>query len=266
MVDEDQQQKASLANVDYDEWLFAVYDRGQSMPSSAISDWVRRFSVHIDSDVGEPLTIVDLGSGTGRFSLAMAKARLGRIIGVEPSREMRAAAIRFRSHEAIVYVAGRAEYIPVKDSACDAVLLFRVLQHISNPARAAMEISRVLRTRGRSLIMGEWAGRPYPRPWAKYFPRANAIAETCLPTIEDTIEVFSQVGMRFVAVDRAQEEIATSLQDYLERLRHRAITAMSFLSESEIETGLTAAKAEIAVGNHSGPVWYESEMVVMEKI
>lgn len=264
MNDPDPHEDFSFTSVDYDEDLFAVYDRGQSMPTRALLEWIRRFTMYIDARA-RPLTILDLGSGTGRLSLAMAEAGFGTINGVEPSTRMREIACKFRQHPKISYRPGSAEGIPVPDSTSDVVLLFRVMQHVTDPWAAGAEIARVLRPKGRILICGEWAGRPYPRPWAKYFPRANLIAELGLPTIDGTIDLLRRFGMEFVAIDRHSEEIAESLQAYFSRLQHRAISAMRYLTEEEIEAGLAALRADVAAQGAPGPVWYESEMLVMEK-
>ena len=252
-----------LTSVDYDEGLFAVYDRGQSMPKRALLEWIHRFGIYIEAKAS-PLTIVDLGAGTGRFSLAMAEAGFGKVIGVEPSAQMRAIACRSRRHRSVSYLPGSAEKIPTPNSTSDAVLLFRVLQHIENLSSAGTEIARILRPGGRLLICGEWAKRPFTRPWAKYFPRADALAEADLPTIDGTIEVLEHFGLEFVAVDRHSEEISESLVGYLNRIRHRAISALTYLTEDEILAGLAAIEADVAAQNTSGPVWYESEMLVME--
>lgn len=78
--------------VDYDERQYAVYAEGRALPPHTISTWMRVFAQHAGHD--GPQDVVDLGSGTGRFSPALADTFGGQVLGVEPSQRMRAVADR----------------------------------------------------------------------------------------------------------------------------------------------------------------------------
>jgi ubiquinone/menaquinone biosynthesis C-methylase UbiE len=59
-----------------------------------------------------PLTVLDLGAGTGRFAAPLADAFDARVIAVEPSAKMRAEAERAGGHPRVAYGDGRATDIP----------------------------------------------------------------------------------------------------------------------------------------------------------
>jgi SAM-dependent methyltransferase len=86
-----------LAGMPYDDRLAAAYDEGLSQqPRETFELWMDRFVHH----AGErrPQTVLDLGSGTGMFTPALADAFGGTVFGVEPSDPMRAIAERVRPH------------------------------------------------------------------------------------------------------------------------------------------------------------------------
>ena len=91
-----------LDKVDYDDRQHAVYARGR------------------------PLTVLDLGSGTGRFTPMLADTFGGPTYGVEPSARMRQVAA---GHPGVSYLPGSAERIPLGDGTCDLVVMFLMLQH-----------------------------------------------------------------------------------------------------------------------------------------
>src|SRR2546422_890781 len=107
-----------MARVDYDKQA-AVYDRGRTLPPEATAQWMAVVRPHIGDDAH---TILDLGSGTGRFSSALADAFDADVIAVEPSVGMRRQAkTKTRTHVRIV--GGSAEQLPLTDGSCDAAWL-----------------------------------------------------------------------------------------------------------------------------------------------
>jgi ubiquinone/menaquinone biosynthesis C-methylase UbiE len=56
------------------------------MPTAALQAWMSAFSRHLPAR--RPLTLLDLGSGTGRLTPALAAAFCGLVTGVEPSGKM----------------------------------------------------------------------------------------------------------------------------------------------------------------------------------
>ncbi|MFF0296233.1 methyltransferase domain-containing protein [Kitasatospora sp. NPDC004614] len=105
---------------------------------------------------------VDIGSGTGSETQVLAEdvGPDGSAIGVEPHPGLRAEAER-RAAEAgsrARFVDGDALALSLPDAGLDAVRCERVLQHLSEPARAVTEIARVLRPGGRvALLDTDWS-------------------------------------------------------------------------------------------------------------
>jgi SAM-dependent methyltransferase len=69
-------------------------------------------------------TVVDLGSGTGRSTLRIAR-RARRVIGIEPEVAMRRVAERLAHERGVTnvsYVAATKEHVPLPDSSADAVV------------------------------------------------------------------------------------------------------------------------------------------------
>ena len=77
--------------MDYDIRMHAVYEAGRALPEHAIADWMRVFARFAPQS--RPLAVLDLGSGTGRFSAALAGEFGGPVHAVEPSAKMRGAAM-----------------------------------------------------------------------------------------------------------------------------------------------------------------------------
>jgi len=92
-------------------------------------------------------TILDVGTGTGRAALALAR-RGGRVTGVDASAEMLAVA-RERAAAGglgVTFQSGDVHALDFPDRAFDAVVCLRVLMHAPDWRRAVGELCRVSRS------------------------------------------------------------------------------------------------------------------------
>jgi ArsR family transcriptional regulator len=125
-------------------------DRRQLVPGRSWAAWSRALGLLMP-----PLEVADLGCGEGYLTIETARWAK-RVLAVDRSREMlaraRALAAR-RKVRNITWKRGEIERVPVKDAAVDLVLLSQALHHAEEPARALAEARRILRPRGRLLVL-----------------------------------------------------------------------------------------------------------------
>lgn len=145
-------------------WQIGVWDSMAQVYAEEIdrlfAPVVAALLAHARPQPGE--RVLDLGTGTGAAALAAA-ARVGpsgRVVGVDPSPQMRTLAwqhVRTRGLRNVSIEDGRAEAIPGADAAFDLVLASLSLMYALDRATAARECARVLRPGGR-LVAAVWAG------------------------------------------------------------------------------------------------------------
>jgi ubiquinone/menaquinone biosynthesis C-methylase UbiE len=210
--------------------------------------------------------VLDLGSGTGRFSPLLADEFGGPVYGVEPSDRMRAVAQAQARHERVTYLAGAADRIPLPDASCDLVVLFLVWHHVPDPPAAAAEIARVLRPAGRALVCGTFSDRPAHRLWHRFFPSAEGVERRMFPTVGAVLNDFRAAGLERVALDEVWQEFSPSMAEYADRLRLRAISTFEYLSEEEIARGFAALDAAVAAADEDRPVVGNFDVLVLAKV
>lgn len=252
-----------MREVDYDERQYRVYAQARALSETTIAGWMSVFARH--APPARPLTVLDLGSGTGRFTPALAGTFGGPVYGVEPSGRMREVAEEHAENPAVTYLDGSAEAIPLPDACCDLVLMFLVLHHVRDQAAAAAEIARVLRPGGRLLIRSAFPERLPELLWYDYFPGARTVDEQVFPRMDHTIDLFTGAGLRFVTLDEVQQEIAGSLSEYAERLRLRGSSTFERLTEEEIAAGFSALDAAVDAESRPRPVIEDGDVLVFEQ-
>lgn len=250
-----------LEKVDYDERQYSVYARGRALSAEAAEIWNRAFAR--GAGPMRPQTVLDLGSGTGRFTPALARTFGGPVYGVEPAKRMRQTAEESALHPNVTYLSGSAEHIPLDDDSCDLVLMYLVLHHVRDRAAAATEIARVLRADGRLLICSTLSDRLRDPVWHRYFPGARKVETELFPSQAEVIELFAAVGLRHVTTEVVRHRVAPSLAAYAERLRLRAISVFEYLSEEEIEAGFATLDLAVAAETTPQPVEADIDLLVL---
>lgn len=251
-----------LPAVDYDHRQHLNYRESRDLGETNRALWAEAFARRAPEK--RPLTVLDLGCGTGRYT-AMLADTFGEAVGVEPSDRMRAEAERITGGSNVRFLAGRAEAIPLPDASVDLVLMFLSFHHVRDRPAAAREIARVLAPGGCVFIRSVFSDRMPEIGWHQYFHGAREVELTMFPTVAEVEAAFAAVGLRAVALDRIEERMAGSLAEDATRLRTRSISTFEHLPEAAIEEGFRRLDAAVAAETTPQPVIGLSDLLVLER-
>lgn len=136
--------------------------RSQEFFDSAAGQWDRMrdelfgrssYLLSLLSLLDSEMVVADLGCGTGLTAELLAPI-VGRVIAIDDSDAMLASAReRLEPHGNVEIHQGRLEQLPLEDGVADAVTLILVLHHLPDPAEVIAEVARILRPRGKLLIV-----------------------------------------------------------------------------------------------------------------
>jgi ubiquinone/menaquinone biosynthesis C-methylase UbiE len=219
--------------VDYDDRLHSVYAAGRAIDRETLDAWMSAYAEVAPPE--RPLTVLDLGSGIGRFTGALAETFGGPAYGVEPSARMREQA---PPHPGVTYLEGNAEAIPLPDASCDLALLFLSFHHFTDQQQAFHELRRVIKPGGVVLLRSQFADRMPDLPWYKYFPSAPAVDAAMYRTVEETermaraANLVPDDGVRLIDAEQPR-----TLRTLYERVSTRALSTFEHLPADEMETG-----------------------------
>ncbi len=229
--------------VDYDREQYQDYARGRALTEQQLQTWVSAFAAVLPER--RPLVGLDVGSGTGRYTPALARA-FGPVTGVEPSFRMREIAQAQSQPAGVRYLAGSAEDLPVSSGGADFALMFCSWHHVQDKPRAARELARVLKPNGRLLLRANFSDH-HPRPWwLEHFPRGYEADASLFQPLHEVIATFTTIGWRVASFGTVTEPSAGTRADMLQRLRLRTLSFFAQLDPDELEAGFR--RLEQAVG------------------
>lgn len=248
-----------MEKVDYDARLHAVYATGRQMSPDAQQTWMAAFARHLPET--RPLVWLDLGSGTGRMTPALASAFGGPVHGIEPSDKMRAQALAHAGHPAVTYAAGSAEQIPLPDASCDAALLFFVWHHVVDRAAAARELRRVVKPGGKLFVQANFSDRMPDVWWFRVMPEWKKVDQAQFRSGAEVESDFTGAGWTLVSRDQVTWLRSANLAEDLEKLKLRAVSAFEHMSGEAVDAGFARIEAALpALGD--GPQYETSELLV----
>ncbi|RRR98573.1 class I SAM-dependent methyltransferase [Glycomyces terrestris] len=248
-----------LQRVDYDRTQHAGYAKGRRLLPSSRRSWTRAFRA-LAGD--RPIRrVLDVGSGTGRFTPVLADAFGTQVVGVEPAARMREIAHAESAHPLVTYADGSAADLPLDDATADLALMFLVWHHVPDRPAAARELARVLAPGARLLIATTLADRLKDLLLYRYFPRTRDIDVDVFPTLAETDAVFAAAGFARAALVEVHHRSADSLAEYTERQRMRALSVYEHLTDEEYRAGLAAMEADAAAETTPQPVEAECDLL-----
>ena len=250
----------AMSRSDYDE-MAARYDEGRALPLNRLDGWRRALTGVLSTR--RDTRIVDVGSGTGLWSVAFATWFGARVVGVEPSAGMRNRAVAKRPHPRVAYVAGRGDAIPLASDSCSAAWLSTMVHHVRDLETAALELRRVLRPDAPVLIREGFTGRTDGIPWLRYFPEARAITEQLWPTVDDVVAAFAPAGFRFEALEPVAQVTARNCREYADLVRVRADSTLVQLTDDEFSTGMQRLDHDAATSLGEWPVISTLDLLVL---
>ena len=251
-----------MRSIDYDAEQYRDYARGRALRQEQLDVWISAFAAVLPER--RPLAGLDVGSGTGRFTPALART-FGPVTGIEPSVRMREVAEAQSRHPDVQYLAGAAEDMPVPTDSADYALMFLSWHHVRDKPRAARELTRVLRPGGRLILRANFRDH-HPRVWwLDYFPRGKEVDAALFQPLHEVVATFTSIGWRVADFRTVTEPSPGTHAEVLERLRLRTLSFFAQLGPDELETGFRRLEQAVAEDPDAPAAVYAESLLTLER-
>ena len=223
----------------YDETdVHSRFDIGRALSPDATNALMEWLAQHVPPPVR---LVVDLGCGTGRFTVALYKTFDTPVVGVEPAANMRFTAEAKFHPAAVRFVHGSASDIPLKDGSTGLVFMSQVLHHLVEREGALREIRRVLTPGGRFCLRQTTKENLDSYFYQRFFPEAP-VDERRLLSRDELLNLFGSCGYSVTAVKTMRYEIAATAQSTW-RKSPRAYSDLECIPEESFRRGLDALRS-----------------------
>lgn len=250
----------------YDETMAASYDRGRRLRAHDIDGWMAAARSYLPGVHGR---VLDLGSGTGRFTAALARACGATTVACEPSAAMRAACAA--AHPQLLIVAGAAQAAPFRAGSFNAVWASQVIHHVPDLRAFAATIRRILTPGGHLLLRGGFL-RVDELLLSHYFPDAwsagndawstGFAGDTAVPPLTAITRTLLAAGIEPVDHVRVPQVIAGDAAELIERVRTRSLSNLANLPDGSFHAGLRALQRDADSGAIAYPVVEHLDLAV----
>ena len=206
-----------------------------------ISDEVKKIRKNTE------ITILDIGCGTGKNSVELAKRFQADLVGVDNVKD-----VLIRAKQ--IYPEGEwvlldADALSVKRASFDIVLLIFAIHLLKNPNSLLTKLPQVLKKpNGRLFIVTEDHDQLTSGIYAKYFPEAVAFDLRRFPKVADLRELLTKLGFRtWIRTLRYFQRVTdeASVQSWVRKLHTRIFSSFDVYSPEELNKKLSQMEEDL---------------------
>lgn len=247
-----------MSTADYTK-IAEVYDQARLHDGPHISWWVDRMAEA--GELGPGKRLVDLGCGTGRFTLALA-ARTGcEAVGLDRNEGMLAKAREKDSEKRCTWITGDAERLDLEAESFDCALMSLMLHQISDYLGTFRGVLRSLRPGGVLLIRQGTFEEIADDFVHRFYPETLDLDRGRTPLRDEIASWLGQAGFATVSVEPTVRQVHENNEHRLTELRLRVPSVLHLISDEAWQAGL--ARAEEYMCQHPDDPWLrESRMTL----
>jgi ubiquinone/menaquinone biosynthesis C-methylase UbiE len=199
--------------------------------------------------------VLDVGCGTGNYTVALEKALGCASWGIEPSEQMLAKASE-RTQSAQFKI-GKAEQLSYPADFFDLVFSVDVIHHVGDRAAFYREAYRVLKKGGKICTVTDSEDIIRRRqPLSVYFPESIEVELKRYPGISDLEAMMAKIG--FGNLQKPVAEFPYSLTD-IQIYRDKAFSSLHLIAGEAFERGIQHMEDDL----HAGPIPCVSRYILL---
>jgi len=245
--------KASYAEIS------EVYDHVRRADKPHVEWWVSRLAEA--GGLGPGKRLVDLGCGTGRWTILLVKRTGCQAIGIDASADMLAKARAKERTGRISWLAGDVYAPPVERESFDCALMSLMLHHLDEPLVAFREAFACLRPGGVLLIRQGTLEQIVDDVAHRFFPEALTIDRKRTPLRAEVQAWLREAGFGDVIAEPVRMRTHNSPRDWLLEVELRVCSVLRMISDEAHARGL--ARLREYVEAHPDDPWLAEEEMTL---
>lgn len=247
-----------MKKADYNK-IAPLYDRGRKLTQENITLWLGIISRLSGAAPGSRL--LDLGCGTGRFAIPIARELGYRVTGADSSREMLAKAREKDEAGLVKWDLQDAQSLNFPDKSFDIVFMSFLLHHCDDQEKVISECHRILDERGVILIRHAGMDQIREDVAHTFFPETLAIDEARMYTVKRVEDCLKEAGFSGVTSEEIVQRSFDNSRDHLEAILLKNTSTLTMIPQEAFDRGVGKLR-EYVKENPYDP-WLLHDRIVM---
>lgn len=195
---------------------------------------------------GKDAKLLDLGCGTGFFTIPLARKLGCVVVGADRSAEMLSIAKRKSGSNMVRWEQEEATSLSYRSGEFDVVFMSNLLHHFDNPSDVLRQCMRVLSPGG--ILLNHYGALEdiINDPEHRFFPETVAIDVKRTPTQKQVETWFRQVSLRNISTNSATYKICNSASERIESVENKYISVLHMITPGGFSKGLQLLKEHAA--------------------
>lgn len=204
---------------------------------------------------GRGQELLDIGCGTGRYSIQLAETCGLQVTGVDVSEEMLSQARE--KHPSGVWLLKPIEEAGFGDESFDLILMSYVIHHLKDYPRTLSDCHRYLRPGGSLFIVTDSHEQFHHSYFHRLVPRILEIDLNRFPDTDTLCDTLTRMGFKVDVTEFSKRRTVSSsrdVEDIVEKTRRRYISTLTYLTDDELETGAQRVEEYLLNELRKGPI------------
>jgi ubiquinone/menaquinone biosynthesis C-methylase UbiE len=238
------------------------FDKYRSHTTETTAALIRSVLRYVPSSPGA--RIIDIGCGTGRYALPLARATGVQVFATDLSWAMAGKGRAKDTAKDVSWSLSDACRIPFVDETFDAAFLFLVLHVVKDPRKALREAYRILRPGGHCLILAHTYSQMDRQTVLSFFPEARKLNKRRMLSLTKAKDLVRELGFHHLRTEEFAESVTYARDAFLEKIRSKPNSSLRLISDAAFERSYRTLEAAVA-GQETCTEQTFSTLLVMRK-
>jgi len=216
--------------------IASFYDKGRSLSEQNIDLWLGLIVKF--ARMSEGARVLDLGCGTGRFSIPLVTKLHLHVTGADFSEEMLEKAREKDTAGLVQWNLEDAQCLTYPDSSFDVVFMSHLLHHVDSPHRVLGKCHRVLTATGVILIRYGAIEQIRDDVEHTFFPEVLAIDEARTPSVETVEKWLTDAGFNDIVSEEITQQTFDTTTAHLDMAQLKGTSVLTMISQEAFEKGI----------------------------
>lgn len=228
--------------VDYSKLAYK-FDNGCTQLDETLEQWVSLIKENTNISTGNKL--IELGCGTGRFTIPLAYTTNFDVTAVDISNDMLNIAIKKDHLNLIKWKTCNADTLPFPNSSFNIVFMSNLLHLVEDISKVIRECSRILTKDGLILIRFEAWNQAKQDVEHTFFPESVKIDSQRFLNTENLENILDNLSFSCIKSTEVIQKSFCSSDDHLNAIQNRSTSTLSIISDDCFTKGIFALKKYI---------------------